>query len=306
MHLNRYNVHLIYLWLILIACDRKNEIIVDKSKHAGLVELKSEFAYKVLHSKDYEDDAFQYNQLINEANDFLSDILGPKDDFYLLVVAEEDWKKNAYSPIPGMPEYYRGNLIVGAGKNSVAEGYSNMIRSLPDELTQEVMAVYTNEKGEFDLNLFFKKLCIHELTHNFQDPKNGTGFSISRWLEEIHANAGLYAFYKTKRPDELKHVMGLVDFSIKFPPPEMQYRSLEEFDNHYYEMQPSDYGFYQMKFTQLGAQLIDSLGNQVLKPLNEFIIKYDDSWKDKMTSEELKEKISEEVDPFLLHLIENW
>ncbi|MEO1487451.1 MAG: hypothetical protein AAFU57_17020 [Bacteroidota bacterium] len=181
-----------------------------------------------------------------------------------------------------------------------------MIKSFPEEMTADLVKTYTNQQGAFDMRLFFDKLSIHELTHSFQDPENQEGYSMSRWLEEIHANMGLYAFYKSQKPDELKYVTHLVDFSLDNPPPTLQYTTLSDFDEQYYNMEPDTYGFYQMKFTKAGAKLIDSLGNSVLKPLNDFIIKYDESWKDKLDTEEFRKRLMTEVHPYLLEIMDTW
>ena len=116
----------------------------------------------------------------------------------------------------------------------------------------------------------------------------------------------LYAFYKSIKPIELKYVTHLVDFSLDNPPPNLQYETLSDFDAHYYDMQPDTYGFYQMKFTIAGTLLIDSLVNAVLKPLNDFIIKYDESWKDKLTEEEFRERLTAEVHPYFSEIMDIW
>lgn len=308
---NKIQCTLKILYLILVvlisSCNSpERKIEVDRSRHVGLKSLETTGPYKILYSEGQMNSAKTQDSLIREAYGFLSDILGPKREFYLLVVAGKDWDKNAYSPIPGMPEYYKGNLIVGAGENDLASGYEEMIRSFPVAMTSDLIETYTNNLGQFDMRLFFDKLSIHELTHNFQDPKNQEGYSMSRWLEELHANMGLYAFYKSQRPSELKYITSLVNFSIDNSPPNIKYRSLTDFDAHYYEMDPENYGFYQMKFTKAAQMVIDSLGNEVLKPLNDFIIKYDESWKDKMTKEDFRKRLASQVDPYLVELIENW
>lgn len=278
---------------------------VDSTKHAGLVPLESKLPFKVLHSKGEEVHAEKQAALVAEAYAFLTEIMGQKENNCLLVVSEADWATNAYSPVPGMPEYYEGNLIVGAGQNGMADGYEHMLGGFPPEMITDLKAVYTNTEGEFDMQLFFDKLSIHELTHSFQDPNNSEGFSMSRWLEEVHANMGLYAFYKTNRPDELKYVMTLVDFSLNNPPPEQQYTSLEDFNTHYYELSHSDYGFYQMKFTKVAQQIIDKLGNDILKSLNDFLIKYDERWAEKIDAAEYLKRLADEVDPYLVEVIQN-
>ncbi|MFP2996856.1 hypothetical protein ABN763_13145 [Spongiivirga sp. MCCC 1A20706] len=301
------HAYLLFIGIILLSCNSQNKNIEpDRSKHVGLTQLNSNYAFKTLHSGGEIAHAMKQSELVDEAYQFLSEIMGPKKQFCLLVISGKDWNKNAYSPVIGMPEYYRGNLIVGAGQNDMASGFEELIMSFPKEMTKNLTDTYTNDLGTFDLRLFFDKLSIHELTHSFQDPKNQEGYSMSRWLEEIHANMGLYAFYKTKKPSELKYIMSFVDFNLGNPPPDLQYTSLSDFDAHYYEMSPSNYGHYQMKFTGAAKEVIDSLGNGILKPLNDFIIKYDETWKEKITKEDFKNRLATEVDPFLLEIIENW
>jgi len=292
--------------IVAISCNPSlKKIKVDKSKHLGLKQLKSSRPHKVLYSEGHIEQAERQASLIKEAYGFLSDIMGKKNEFYLLVVAEEDWEKNAYSPVSGMPEYYKGNLIVGAGQNRMATGYAEMIESFPREKTTTLYDTYADANGKIDMKLFFDKLAVHELTHNFQDPKNGEGFSMARWLEEIHANMGLYAYYKT-RPKELKYITKLVEFSLENPPPDLEFVTLADFDKNYYQMSPETYGFYQMKFTKIAQKLIDSLGNDILKPLNDFIIKYDETWREKLTEKEFNAKLSDEVEPYFMYMMDNW
>lgn len=297
---------LIVVTLIFSCTTPQRKVEVDRSRHVGLKPLETTGPYHVIYSEGQMNSAKTQDFLVKEAYSFLSGIMGPKMEFYLLVVAGEDWEKNAYSAIRGMPEYYKGNLIVGAGQNDMASGYEEVLRSFPEAMTSDLIKMYTNNSGEFDMRLFFDKLSIHELTHNFQDPTNQEGYSMSRWLEELHANMGLYAFYKSKRPNELKYINTFVDFTLDNPPPNMEYNSLSDFDAHYYEMEPGNYGFYQMKFTKAAQMIIDSLGNDVLRPLNDFIVKYDESWKDKMTKEDFRKRLASEVDPYLAELIETW
>lgn len=300
-------IKIIFLSLFLISCNSsEKKFQVDQSKHAGLSELDTQMHYKVLYSTGKVNQAKKQALLVEEGYQFLSEVMGFKKSFYLLVVSENDWERNAYSSVPGMPGYYRGNLIVGAGHNSLATGHEEMIESFPEEMTKDLIRVYTNDMGELDMKLFFDKLTIHELTHSFQDPNNSEGFSMSRWLEEIHANMGLYAFYKTQKPIELKYVTSLVDFTLDNPPPNLHYTSLSDFDTHYYDMIPSDYGFYQMKFTRAAQMLIDSLGNDILKPLNNFLIKYDESWNEKLNNDDFKKKLGTEVDPYFAEIINTW
>lgn len=67
-----------------------------------------------------------------------------------------------------------------------------------------------------------------------------------------------------------------------------------------------NYGYYQIKFTGAAHMLIDSLGNDILKPLNDFLMKHDESWKEKLTEEDFKSKLANEVDPYFVEVFNNW
>lgn len=286
---------------LLTACGTSNQDGLDNDpKHAGLHQLEVDAPFQVLYSDGHELAAMQQANLMKEAYGFLAGIMGPKDNFHLLVISEDDWSTNAYSPVPGMPEYYRGNLIVGAGHNSMATGYGEMIASLPPELTKDIYQIYNDGNEGLDMKLFFDKLSVHELTHSFQDPENKEGYSMARWLEEVHANIGLYAFYKNMKPTELKYITSLVDFSLAYPAPDLAYHTLADFDAYYYDMGPANYGHYQMKFTKAAQLITDSLGVAVLQPLNNFLLKYDESWKAKLSDVDFQQRLAEAVDPYLV------
>ena len=101
------------LWALLVR-SQTNEVAIDQSKHEGLIELSSSGSnsIKVLYSEGHQAEAKKQADLISDAYAFLSNIMGPKKDFCVLVVAQKDWGRNAYIDIPGMPEYYKGNIIV--------------------------------------------------------------------------------------------------------------------------------------------------------------------------------------------------
>ncbi len=303
--MNRF-IFLISLFLLFGCTEEEKSVLVDDSIHLGLQSLDSPYPFKTLYCEGVKEEADQQSVLVDDAYNFLSAFMGEKDAFCLLVVAPDDWERNAYSPVVGMPEYYKGNLIVGAGKNPLSMNYEALISSFPEEARAEIISLYQNEASEFDLDLFFDKLIVHELTHSFQDPFNQEGYSCSRWLEELHANMGLYAYYQTRKEDELDYITALVDFLVENPPPDLPYNSLAEFDRHYYEMPPENYGFYQMRLTKAAAQAIDSLGNATLKPLNDFLKKYDESYAEKWTEQEFLDRLEQEVDPYFVNLYRAW
>lgn len=290
---------LIILIVLVSGNSSINKIEIDKTYHSGLKKLHSGMPYTILYSKDQRQQARENARLVKEAYLFLSQIMGPKEEFCLCVISEEEWPKKI--DIPMLPFYWKGNVVLCPGKNVVADGTKMWLEGLPKEISSPLIKAYTNNEGELDMNLYAQKLVIHELTHNFQDPKNGESIPISWWLIELHANMGLYAFYNAKHPDELKYITTLADFTIAHPSADIKHTSLADFDSLYNAM--TEYGYYQMKFTKAAQIIIDSLGNDILKPVNDFIIKYDGQKKEGFEQEELKMRLADEVDPYVVVVI---
>jgi hypothetical protein len=67
-------------------------------------------------------------------------------------------------------------------------------------------------------------------------------------------------------------------------------------------MPPSDCGFCLMKFTRAAQMAIDNPGNTILRPLDDFIVKYDAPWKEKLRDAEFRKRLVAEVEPCLLNL----
>ena len=283
--------------IALVSCTSSvNRIEIDKTYHSGLKKLNSDTPYTILYSKDILQQASVCATLVEEAYLFLSQIMGPKKEFCLCVISEEEWQKKIDIPI--MPFCWKGNVVFCPGKNVIADGTKMMIESLPREISSPLVKTYTNNQGELDMNLYAQKLVIHELMHNFQDPKNGENIPISWWLIELHANMGLYAFYKAKHPDELKYITTLADFTIAHPSADIKHTSLSDFDSLYSALK--EYGYYQMKFTKAAQIIIDSMGNDILKPVNDFIIKYDGQKKEGIDQTKLKMMLADKVDPYVI------
>jgi hypothetical protein len=67
-----------------------------------------------------------------------------------------------------------------------------------------------------------------------------------------------------------------------------------------------NYEYYQMKLTKAAQIIIDSLGIGILKPVNDFIIKYDNSIYEKLTTEDYNKNLANEVDPRFIEIIKNF
>lgn len=279
--------------------------ILLEDKHIGLKELNTDMPYRILYSDGYIQQAQKNAELLKEAYLFLSDIMGPKEKFDLLVVSKKDWSRNAYTKTV-LPHYANGNIVVCPEKDNVAEGLEAMILSFPKEMTKELFLTFSDENGELDMRLHADKLLVHELTHCFQDPKNGEFLRYQSYsLGELHANMGLYAFYKSRHPDELKYITQVTDFFFANLPTDIKYKTLLELDTHGMDMTITNYGYYQMKLTKAAQKIIDTYGNGILKTLNDFIQKYDAPRYEKLTIDDYKKKLAVEIDPRFAEILNN-
>lgn len=278
--------------------------IYFEDKHIGLEELNTDTPYRILYSEGYIQQAQKNAELLKEAYIFLSDIMGLKEKFCLLVVSKKDWSRNAYTKTV-WAHYANGNIVVCPEKENVAEVSEAMIQSFPKEMTKELFQTYSDENGVLDMRLYADKLLVHELTHCFQDPKNGEFFRYQSYsLGELHANMGLYAFYKSRRPDELKYITQFTDFFFTNLPTDFKYKTLLELDTHGSDdMTITNYGYYQMKLTKAAQQIIDTYGNGILKTLNDFIQKYDNPQYQELTIDDYKKKLAVEIDPSFAEIL---
>jgi hypothetical protein len=86
---------------------------------------------------------------------------------------------------------------------------------------------------------------------------------------------------------------------------QMKYTTLEIFEKEYYKIgmeAPVNYGWYQFRFHQAAKKLYDAGGAEVLQNLWNFLGKH----QEKLSDEELKEKLATEVHPYFRTLIEEW
>jgi hypothetical protein len=262
--------------------------ILFEDKHIGLKELKTDMPYRIFYSEGYIQQAQKNAELLKEAYLFLSDIMGPKENLNLLVVSKKDWSRNAYEKSV-WAHCFLEDIVVCPEKDNVTEGLEAMILSFPKEMTKELFLTFSDENGELDMRLHADKLLVHELTHCFQN------FCQSRSLQELYANMGLYAFYKSRRPDELKYITQVTDFFFANLPTDFKYKTLLELDTHGSDdMTITNYGYYQMKLTKAAQKIIDTYGNGILKSLNDFFEKYD---YEELTIDDYKKKLAVEIDP---------
>lgn len=231
---------------------------VDTTAHDGLAAHRG-WDHKVLASHGVDPHRVaEFANRATAAHEFLSSLLDYRPDFALLVLGPDDWPQRSSHPLYGMPNYVRGNLIVAAITNPFWIPFLDMVnKGAPDRMTA-ISAVYGVPGSGVDLTTFFDLLTIHELGHAFFS--NGIARPPRRWLDEFACNLGLHNYVATREPEALRALTTFPSAVAACPPPEGGYRTLADFDAHYDDMDPLNYGWYQCRLHVAATTVHDVAG----------------------------------------------
>lgn len=261
----------------------------------------------LFYSHETEDNPLFLGVLTNDANRFYSKTLGEKElKVNLLVLNKEDWGiHTSKQVIYGMPHWRRPDrsIIVASDDNFFWAAHlpkPGTLQSTDKELFEQT---YGTESGSLSARFFFDLGTIHELFHLWL--YNGKRESQRIWLDEIFCNLAALSYIETEKPEWTNGLKLLTDYHIKNDKAPHQYRSLETFEENRMKIvieAPQNYGWYQFRFTQAASQLYEEAGVEVMKKLWDFLGKY----QDKLSEDELKNKLASEVHPYFKVLMEEW
>lgn len=261
----------------------------------------------LFYSHETEDNPLFLGVLTNDANRFYSKTIGEKElKVNLLVLNKDDWGiYTSKQLIYGMPHWRRTDnaIIVASDDNFFWAAHlpnPNMLQSPDRKLFEET---YGTENGGMSARFFFDLGTIHELFHLWLF--NGQRESQRIWLEEIFCNLAAFAYTQTERPEWVSGLKVLADYHVANDKAPHQYRSLETFEENRMKIvmeAPQNYGWYQFRFIQAAGQLYDEAGVEVMKKLWDFLGEY----QDKLSEDELKNRLASEVHPYFKVLMEEW
>jgi len=245
-------------------------------------------------------------QLTDEANTYFTSVLGHTvAQTKLLVLSKTDW--GIYTNpnlIYGMP-HYSGNgeaLIVAAEDNDFWRMQMPDVSQLKAPYKDLFPMTYTLN-GEITGRFFFDLLAIHELAHQWQF--QGGIFRQRLWLEEVFCNIMLHTFIAEERGELLGALTLLPRYHARGNEVTMEYTTLEDFETHYRKIgleAPHNYGWYQYRFHVAAGDIYEEGGVEVLKKLWDFLKKY----QERLSDEDLVEKLALEVHPYFKTLTEEW
>lgn len=231
----------------------------------------------------YTERAKYLAEILIEAKQYFKDSLGVEYDFHLAVLDEAQWSE-LKSPYPyGMPW------------NNATRPY--VIFMPADTSHGAVVDDLSNFLERAAANKFVDNIGFHEAGHTyvceyiyggrFSDPEIPF-----RWFDEMMANYFCYAFLRTNYPAMADILYEVATRSYNTT--EFTYTTLQQFEEHYFEIPPSNYHWYQTTFIKRVIDVYNEKGINFIREVREKI-----SWDKNRTTEELLAELEAIVPGFL-------
>lgn len=224
--------------------------------------------------------------------------------FQLLVLTEADWGKFTNPKlIYGMPHYNGKKTLIVA-----AEDCMFWRMQVPDPakinspFKERITKVYMPE-GKLSGRYFFDLLVVHELAHAWHWA--GKINTQRQWMSELFGNIMLHNYIAEKRPELLAGLETLPAYWVQADVGNLKYTTLKQFDEDYNVLgleNPFNYGWYQFRFHNAAKLLYDEAGAEPMVKLWNFLKKH----QERLSDEELVNRLREEVHPYLADLVLNW
>ncbi len=214
-----------------------------------------------------EERARELGPMLGEALEFFSDSLKVDLDFRLALLREEHWKEITNYPyaIPHVSsENSRAIAFLPLDQDGVV--YDMMI-SFKDRISSDLSEEVTETGFSYEgfSNKMVDLIGFHEIGHPYANVY-GIG-QPARWFNEFVANYFLYAFLRTNYPKDAQ----IWDLSTKIilDDYEPNYRTLEDFEEHYVGVGADNYGWYQANFESKANDLYEERGFSFIRELKE-------------------------------------
>lgn len=243
--------------------------------------LLSEFT--VHFTPGYKQRAEYLAKILIEANHFFSDSLGVEYDYTLAVLDEKQWNQ-LNSPYPyGLPwnNAFKPYVVFMPADTS----HGAVIDDLSNFLKRSDAIKYVDNIGFHEAGHTY--VCEYIYNGRFTDPEIPF-----RWFDELMANYFCYAFLRSVHP-EMADLMHDVAFRT-YDTAEFNYTTLQQFEDHYFEIPPPNYHCYQVTFIKRVMDIYNTRGLNFIREVKEEIF-----WDKERTTEELLLELEEIAPGFL-------
>lgn len=255
---------------------------MSQTDYHDLVEL-SDYSFPVRVSEGVEPRAHQLAARCQRAYAFLSATLESKPKAQLLILAPKDWQKYTGSSMFGVPQTIDEQTVVVAGQN--AELWKMIVPPLdmlPPSHSQAIQATYGQADGSIDLAGYMDLLPVHEVGHLFidQTAKQFDFHLPRRWLVELFCNLALHAYTATEEPEQLSNLAAFPQMIVALGKGHLKYRSLQDFEQLYAGMEPSNFIWYLSRLHIAAQRIYDAAGTEALRRLFRAIVQSQESLSD--------------------------
>jgi len=237
----------------------------------------------VYYTPGYKQRAEYLAKILIEANHFFKDSLGVEYNYTLAVLDEKQWNE-LNSPYPyGLPwnNAFKPYVIFMPADTS----HGVVVDDLSNFLERNDAIKYVDNIGFHEAGHTY--VCEYIYNGRFTDPEIPF-----RWFDELMANYFCYAFLRSSHPSmaDLMHDVAFRDYVTD----ELTYTTLQQFEDHYFEIPPPNYHWYQTTFIKRASDVYDEAGLNFIREVKEKIF-----WDKERTTDELLLELEKIVPGFL-------
>jgi hypothetical protein len=266
---------------------------VKSQPFEGLAELKG-FSVKAYYSAGNVERASLVASQCENTIRYIGGLVGFTPSIRVLVLSPEDWNKYATVPVYGMPHYQDdGTLVVASADNAFWRSFLPMPDQLPSGQAAIFKAAYTNADSTLSMLPFFDLLALHELGHGFH---RQAGLSMQRnWMQELFCNLMLHTYIAENEPSLLPALEVFPAMVSARGTAGFRYTTLTDFESHYKNMDPVNYGWYQCRFHVAGKVIYTAGGPEILIKLWQSLKENHAEMTDAQFELFLRNKVSDEM-----------
>lgn len=258
-----------------------------------LTELEG-FSIKAYYSPGNEERAKIIVGRCERTIEYVKGLVGFSPKVSLFILNPDHWEKYATFPVYGMPHYPDNEkLIIASEDNDFWRSFIPPLDQLPLDLADNIKKAYTTPDGELSMMAFFDLLALHELGHGFHEQG---GLTMQRlWMQELFCNIMLHTYIAENEPTNLPALEVFPEMVVAGGTNGYEFSSLADFEKHYDNMDPRNYGWYQSRLHVAGKNIYNAGGQRAFVRLWEELKENKNKMTDDQFASFLNKNVNEEV-----------
>jgi len=281
---------------IIASCNEEKTDWINRTLHEGLVELNYSEKFETYATEEQPENIKRTIQILESSKDYYDKVFDEDLNFAVLFVDNKNWNTYAFTPPPGMPQAYDGNIVLGIEKSVMATRAKQGVENAPNDVKEHLRKIYGED---IDLDLFYRDvLSIHELGHLYQFYRTSNRTQ-RKWMNELFANLCQVAAAKNIKDESVFDQMDVFQiFMINANQwGNLKFKNLDQFEKYYFDVlkQGRNYAWYQVQFYTMAKELYSKYGDSILVKFREVLIKTDEEKVGRIDNIELNKILIEEL-----------